>query len=45
MEYWRKKRGGPNPIDSVAHKDKYLHAPAEKIPVPDAYYDIVSCHP
>ena len=42
MDYWRSKRGGSNPADSVAHKDKFLHAPAEQIPVPDSSYNIVS---
>ena len=42
MDYWRQRRGGSNPADSVAHKDKFLQAPAEEIPVADASYDIVS---
>jgi ubiquinone/menaquinone biosynthesis C-methylase UbiE len=42
MDYWRSRRGGPRPEDTVASQDRFLHAPAENIPAPDASFDVVS---
>lgn len=44
MDYWRRMRGGSNPEDTVASKDRFLQAPGENVPVPDGSYDSVSMH-
>lgn len=45
LDYWRSRRGGPSPEDSAAHKDRFLHAAAEDIPVENESYDVVSSCP
>lgn len=42
MDYWRQKRGSGYTAET---EDRFLHAPAEKIPVADESYDVVSASP